>query len=422
MSSFPSAEALRSALQEHVIAPWFPRSLDPLHGGFLCDFDHRWQPCGPHDKLLEFQARQTWFVAEALQLLPDDARLRPALEQGFAQLRAQWDSDRGGWFHRLDRAGIPQDGGAKHLHGMAYAIEACVAVFEATRDPRALRLAQQGFEWLDGHGHDDRYGGYLGFFDRAGHPIAEVGDGGWQQPVDPIGTALGGKDLNLHSDLLEAFTRLHAVWNDARVLARLRELAALIQSHLLPAGRGMFFYVRRDWQPLPQLMRYAYAFQTGQRLLEARTLLEDPAAVIRFVRDMVDATLPVAWDGRRGGICCAGVSQAPWGMDGQAFQMPAKPWWGQFELLKVLLNLDALVPSDGEYRDRFAAQWRYLSAHVFDARHGGTYHQGIDRLRWRHRLLGDRFANHPTLHKGSAWKDASHEGIALLYCLRTLPV
>ena len=35
------------------------------HGGLLCDFDRRWRPCRPHDKLLEFQARQTWIAAEA---------------------------------------------------------------------------------------------------------------------------------------------------------------------------------------------------------------------------------------------------------------------------------------------------------------------------------------------------------------------
>jgi len=44
---------------------WFPRTIDREHGGFLCDFDYRWKPCGPQPKMLEYQARQT--IAAAMR-------------------------------------------------------------------------------------------------------------------------------------------------------------------------------------------------------------------------------------------------------------------------------------------------------------------------------------------------------------------
>ncbi|MGH7523898.1 MAG: DNA-formamidopyrimidine glycosylase family protein, partial [Gemmatimonadales bacterium] len=49
-------EEFESVLRRHVLEVWFPRCLDRVHGGFLCDFDHTWRSNGPDDKLLEFQA------------------------------------------------------------------------------------------------------------------------------------------------------------------------------------------------------------------------------------------------------------------------------------------------------------------------------------------------------------------------------
>src|SRR5688572_11228433 len=50
------AIALHAGLTRNVIAPWFPRSIDQVDGGFLCGFDRRWRPMGRQDRLLEFQA------------------------------------------------------------------------------------------------------------------------------------------------------------------------------------------------------------------------------------------------------------------------------------------------------------------------------------------------------------------------------
>ena len=53
----PRADQIEAILRRHVYDAWFPRCLDLAEGGFLCDFDRTWSSVGPHDKLLEFQAR-----------------------------------------------------------------------------------------------------------------------------------------------------------------------------------------------------------------------------------------------------------------------------------------------------------------------------------------------------------------------------
>lgn len=57
-------DEFRTAL-ERLIGAWFPRIVDTLHGGYLCDFDHKWRNRGAILKMLEFQARSLRFVARA---------------------------------------------------------------------------------------------------------------------------------------------------------------------------------------------------------------------------------------------------------------------------------------------------------------------------------------------------------------------
>src|ERR1700730_15067645 len=149
ISGTPNTNGFESALREHVVDVWFPRCLDLEHGGFLSDFDRAWQTCGPNQKLLEFQARQTWIAAELLRFFPCDKRLRQAADHGFHFLRdVMWDRNAGGWFHRTDRAGKPLESHTKHAHGIAYAIAACVAMHTTTAETGALDLAREGFAWL----------------------------------------------------------------------------------------------------------------------------------------------------------------------------------------------------------------------------------------------------------------------------------
>ena len=74
----PTAEQFEAVRRRNVLDVWFPRSLDLDCGGFLCDFDRAWKSNGPHEKLLEFQARQTLLAAEASLVYPHDAILHRA--------------------------------------------------------------------------------------------------------------------------------------------------------------------------------------------------------------------------------------------------------------------------------------------------------------------------------------------------------
>ncbi|MGH7583757.1 MAG: AGE family epimerase/isomerase, partial [Gemmatimonadales bacterium] len=411
-----SADEFESVLRRHVLAAWFPRCLDQEHGGFLCDFDRAWRPNGPHDKLLEFQARQTLTAAEAARAYPEDAGLREATLHGFRYLRdVLWDRDAGGWFHLLTRNGTPKASATKHAHGAAYAIEACVAVHHATGEPTALDLAREAFGWLDRYARDQQHGGYFGFLTRDGTVIRDPSQ--WSSNVDTIGTELGLKDANVHSDLLETFVHLYRAWPDPTVAARLAEMLDIMSDRMVvPQTGALHIFVTPDWRPIPHMARAAYQCQTAYRISIARDVVGDDGRLSGLACRMVDHALRYQRD-RRGGFFYGGAGSEPRELQGSELQVRPRIWWVQVEALKALLAMAQLAPERSDYRDAFEVQWQYIRTHFLDERYGGFFSSDIDGRRLRRlRLLATPAAT----MKGDMWKDASHDGRALLYCMQTL--
>jgi mannobiose 2-epimerase len=416
-SPFPTAKDFEAALRQHVLDVWFPRCLDTEHGGFLSDFDRAWKPAGKNDKLLEFQARQTLTAADALALFPDDARLRQATEHGFRYLGdVMWDPDAGGWFHRMDRGGRMLEAETKHAHGAAYAIEACAAVYVATGDPSALELARKGFEWLERYARDPEQRGYFGFLTRGNRVIREPSQCPYPAQTDTIGTLIGLKDANVHSDLVETFTNLYRVWPDPLVGERLAETVDLVSDRMVVAATGaMHIFVTADWIPIPHLSRAGYQCQTAWRFLAARSLLSDDARLERLAAKMTDHLLRYFKDEASGGFFYAAPGAEPAWLGGQSLVVRDKPWWIQAEAVKVLVAMTRLRPDEARYRTELERQWAYVHAQCFDPQHGGMFACSLDRApRWR-RALGAGFAPPKVGMKGDVWKDASHDGRAWMY-------
>jgi mannobiose 2-epimerase len=330
-----------------------------------------------------------------------------------------WDGIKGGWFHRLDRSGQPLEAHTKHVHGAAYAIEACVAVHEATGDPAALRLARDGFEWLDRHSRDPEFGGYFGFLTHDNVVIRSPSD--WTSESDTIDTEIGLKDANVHSDLLETFVQLYRAWPDATVAERLAEVLDIITDKMVvPSTGALHIFVTADWRPIPHLSRAGYQCQTAYRLTTVCGLTGDAEQLRRLAGQMLDHALRYTRD-PQGGFRYAGPGALPRILQGQDLLSRAKPWWVQMEALKALLAVGRLFPERAEYLRHFEELWEFIQRHLLDPEHDGMYSTALDdQQHWR-RYLGPRFAPAAATRKGDIWKDASHDGRALLYCVEHLP-
>ena len=371
-------EGMAFALHRHVLEPWFPRCLDTEHGGFLCDFDSRWRPAGPQVKMLEFQARQTRVAALAARLDPGEPAWRDACRRGFDALSERlWDHEHGGWFIVADRAWTPLDPDVKHLHGMAYAAQACLEVADCLDEPRALDLAREAMTWIDDHAWDAEHGLYWGWLRRDGTPIGLDPDSAPTR-LDHVGAPAGTKDINTNGDMLEMLTEA-----GRRGLGSADRLARLVAEFTRwPAEHGRLpLHFTRDLVPV-RGPGVGYEVQASWRVPLARAVLGEPLAFGPTERTLRAGTL--ASLGPTGGIL---------GHTGD------EEWWIQFELLRSLAFEASLDPEGGDApRAAAADHLGYLRRRFLDERHPGV-------RRTPRRLLGREA-------KGDRWKDASHEAVA----------
>jgi len=373
---------LRAALDRDVLDAWFPRCIDRRHGGFLCDFDQRWNESGDHDKLLEFQARQTRVAALGCRLRPRDPAWAAATRHGVAVLRdVMWDRERGGFFALCRRDGRPLDGGDKHGHGTAYAIHALVDAARTLGDEETASFARRAFEWFDAAAWDAEHGGYWGWLRADGRPYASVPASAPRQ-VDHLGTPLGAKDTNVNGDALEALTEL-ARWFDVPLAReRVERLAGLFERLVAKTG-CLPERLDRSWARLSDSSNAGNALQASYRLPLARELLGEPRLVGPTERAL--RRFAVSQRGPTGGI------RSPLGDE---------QWWTQFELLRSAAFVAGHPGEDQEAaRGELLSTWSYLERCFRDAAFGGFFFhprkEGVAGV------------------KGDRWKDGSHDGFAL---------
>ncbi|MDB5507293.1 MAG: N-acyl-D-glucosamine 2-epimerase-like protein [Devosia sp.] len=406
------ANYYREILIEHVIEPWFPRSIDFEFGGFLCDFDVDWQPSGSQHKVLEFQARQTLVAAELSMAFPSNPHLKAATERGFEALSGPlWDRAYGGWFIETDRAGQPLDQIYKHAHGMTYAVEACSAVYAASGSESARLLALEGFDWLQANAHDPVHGGYFGALARDG--TAQMADSARAGTRDRVGTPLGLKDMDVNKDAVEFLCFAAAVHPEVGAIQRARDSQLDIVRRLISADHdALSFYFRPDWTPVPGYWRPSEAIHGAAMLLEGRR--SGTGGSIGAIAEVLHKCFAAGWSKRAGGLRFeAHTGRTKW----RELRRDA-PWWAQFELLRVAEYLHRLLPGDPAVLPILAAA-RGAAFSLIDYESKGIYTTPLRALRPGARLFKNRRFRAATT-KGSVWKDASHDGRVLLR-LASLP-
>jgi len=142
-------------LQRDVLDVWFPRTVDNQNGGFNASFTRDWQPGKSEGKFSVFQGRMTWISSQVAMRRPElKDRFLPIAQHGVDYLsNILWDKQYGGFYWGLDDKGqitsYYTDG--KHLYGISFVLYGAAAAYQATHDPRALKLAQDAFHWIDDH-------------------------------------------------------------------------------------------------------------------------------------------------------------------------------------------------------------------------------------------------------------------------------
>ena len=389
-------------LRRDVLGVWFPRTVDSEHGGFHSNFTRDWKPAPSEGKFSVFQGRMTWVAAQVAMRRPDlREQYLPIARHGLAYLNdVMWDREAGGFYWGLDDAGrvTPRFTDGKHLYGMSFGLYAAAAVYKATRDPKALALAERAFRWMDAHAHDARHGGYFEWLTRDGRVVRGVEGKGRVEAIPVSGFPLGYKSMNTHIHLLESFTELYGVWKDAGVRRRLEELLTIVRDKVSVEPGAMNLYFTNDWRALPGHDSYGHDVEAAYLMLEASEALgrADDAATVRMAKLLVDHALAYGWDETFGGFFREGTAA------GEP-EDTLKEWWVQVEGLNTLLLMhERYGRKTDAYFKAFQRQWEFIRDRQVDKEFRGLYDTvGRDGAPTR-------------TPKARIWKAAYHDGRALL--------
>jgi mannose/cellobiose epimerase-like protein (N-acyl-D-glucosamine 2-epimerase family) len=401
------ADEMDASLLRDVLGVWFPRSIDEVNGGFRSDFGRDWTP-PPRSggKFSVFQGRMTWIAAQVTIRRPElKEQYLPYVRRGVDFLsNVMWDKQDGGFYWGLDDKGgvspLFNNSDGKHLYGIAFCIYGAAAAYEATKDPKALDLAQRGFRWADEHAHDAKNGGYHEWLTRAGEPVEPDPDFGFGPGAKPSAAPFppGFKSMNTHIHLLEAFAQLYTVWKDDTLRQRLEELLTIVREKVSVEPGVMNLYFTLDWRPIPDHDSYGHDVEAGYLMLEAEDALgvpHDPRTE-RMARLFVDHALAFGWDTNLGGFYRDGTTFGP-AEDRQ------KEWWVEFEGLNALLLMHDKYDGGGDrYFKAFQHQWQFIKDYQIDAQDRGVYEM----------IGADGRPTNPG--KGRIWKAAYHDGRAFL--------
>jgi len=411
---------LSESLNKQLLDVWYPRTIDSISGGFLSDFDYKWDMKGPQNKMIVTQSRHIWTCSSVSEFYPEKkAHYLKIARHGFQFLKDKmWDPKLGGFFNLVDREGNVLKSGKtdrimKDAYGNAFAIYGLSTYARVSGDTTALSLAKKAFLWLDRHSYDPQFGGYFQFLEADGTPLKNGLNG-----VPP-------KDQNSSIHLLEAFTALYQVWPDPVVKERLLMMLFLIRDKITHPKGYLQLFLNADMSPVSYRdsaegvrkkhwqtdhISYGHDVETAFLMLEASEVagLKNDSITLRRAKKMVDHSIETGWDKTVGGFYEAGYYFR--NQEKVTIINDTKNWWAQAEGLNSLLMMADLFPDDPHnYKSLFLKEWDYIKTYLIDHEHGDWYAGGIDKE-----------PDQKLAMKAQIWKGNYHNSRSLMNCVKRL--
>lgn len=235
-------EEAKNHLVNELLPFWITRMIDEKNGGYITHFDEQGNDSGEDEKSLIAQTRSVYTLASAHRAGYGDGKYAELAKHGVDfMIDKMWDSEHGGFFWMVDRAGnvkIDQ----KIIYGHSFVIYSLCEYTLATGDKRGQQYAEQVFDLMQKYCVDTMYGGYWEMFHRDWTLCGPGSEGGDR------------KTLDVHMHLMEAFTTLYeCTGKDVHRRKLLEDIQLLLKRIIHPeykTGIPQFF---EDWTVAPQI-------------------------------------------------------------------------------------------------------------------------------------------------------------------------
>ncbi len=348
------ASRIEDDLRGNILPFWINKVVNPgdrsFHGSLTNDLtvDPR------AERGVVLTSRILWAYSAAFARYRDPAYLVMA-DHAYGDLQAHFqDSEHGGYWWS-----IAADGTVVHAHkqmlGEAFAIYALAEYHAATSLRGPLDQAIATYRLIEAHASAP-HGGYVDAVGPAWEPVS-----GFRLS----GAALNApKSQDTHLHVLEAYSRLLAVWPEPALRSALARLVELMLDRIvnpLTGHLGQFF--AEDWTLRSDLVAYGHDIEAAWLLTLAADALRN-AGLAERVRatavKLAETTLAEGVDAD-GGLFYHGGPGGPTDTN--------KEWWPQAEAVVGFLNAYQI-----SREERFLAAalrtWDFIETRLIDRTHG----------------------------------------------------
>jgi mannobiose 2-epimerase len=346
---------IRSELLDNILPFWTNRAVDRENGGFYGSVDSVGIPHKNAERSSVLNTRILWTFSTAARIFGD--AYREIAERAFVYITDKfWDSESEGLFWMLDSQGTPVSS-QKKIYGQAFGIYGLAEFYRATGSAAALDLAKRLFQLIEQHGRDHANQGYWESFGRDWRPLEDM--------------RLSEKDLNCPKSMntnlhvLEAYTNLLRVSGDPDVRASLADLIDVFMERIVDANAGhLKQFFDKQWNSQSGVVSYGHDIEASWLLLEAASVLGDPALIARTRELSVTLAGTVLRDGlsRDGGVAYEEDAS-------HATVDATRHWWVQAEAVVGFCNAYQ-VSGDRRFLEASRRVWDFIEAAVVDRTHG----------------------------------------------------
>lgn len=391
----PQSALVRACEHElHTIADWWlAHAVDHQYGGFYGEVDVDGQARARAPKSIILNTRILWFFSEAARVT-GEPRYRDAAQRAYDYLCQHFvDREHGGVYWDVDAAGaVCSD--KKQVYAQGFAIYALCAYYQLSGEDTAKTLALSLFTRVEAHARDTDRGGYIEALSCDWGALEDVrlSDKDLNYP----------KSMNTHLHILEAYTSLYGITQQADVSSALRHSINVFVKHIINAESGhLRMFMALDWEDHSAGLSYGHDIEASWLLLKALKVLGDTELEQR----LTPIALRLADTCRREALGEHGELMDTYDFARQRTQ-PERVWWVQAEALVGFLYAYRYT-GDKQYLEAVHGVWTFIKRYQIDPQGGEWF--------W----LSSLDSGHRNHYKAGAWKCPYHNGRAMLEVMNT---
>jgi len=345
-----------------ILYYWSTNTIDNEYGGFVGKRDYKNRLVPKSSKGIILNSRILWsFAAASNHLKTDD--YQDICKRSFQYLKNYFkDTTYNGVFWELDYLGQPINK-RKQVYAQSFTIYALSEYYIYSKNDEAKQWAIELFEYIERYAKDTVKGGYLEAFNEDWSTIDDM------RLSDKDMNA--AKTMNTHLHILEAYTTLLKIYDNAILRKSLKDLVQVMNEKFLNQNNHYDLFFDEDWNLLSNSVSYGHDIESAWLVLEAAEVIGDTTLLKKskaIAIKVSDTFLKKGIDTDGSVINETNLTTNHTDTD--------RHWWPQMEAL-IGLKFAYEIENKEAYILNSLGIWEYTKNNLLDFEHG-EWHFRVD--------------------------------------------